>query len=106
MLLHSFLNIQVKARTLAASPQPRTRAKGFNPSSFTFSPDINTRAAAPSDKGDELAAVTEPPSLNDDFNSRNFSLLSYGVVEKCQDEQISTWAVFNNRNGWTSPNTH
>ena len=48
----------------AASPQPRIFAKGFRLLDFRKGSETRTRAAAPSERGDALGAVTVPePSV-------------------------------------------
>ena len=50
-----------------------TRARGLRPSSFAFSSEVSSTAAAPSLSGHELPAVTPPPSRKTGWSSASFS---------------------------------
>ena len=63
---------------IAATVEATIRTFGVNPSSAAFSSLITNSAAAPSLSGQELPAVTEPPSLNTGFNAASPSIVVPG----------------------------
>jgi hypothetical protein len=54
----------------SASPQPRILPMGFRPYFLTAASDARTSAAAPSERGEALAAVTVPSFLNEERRVR------------------------------------
>jgi hypothetical protein len=54
----------------SASPQPRILPMGLRPCFLTASSEARTRAAAPSERGEALAAVTVPSFLKEERSAR------------------------------------